>query len=173
MNQKSLNEFLELNNLNFNQLRESVYKDILEAILNKIFYFMKKNKSNEIYIKGIYRKRLDQILSTKLILKEITHCSLPKEDLIWLNKCLQAHFKKKDRRKSLKQIGIDLWLNGQKNCKICGKHLNVNEINVDHVIPWDIVGDELENNYQILCEHCNKSKGAHISQTLEKIIFNK
>ena len=173
MEKSELFEFLDLNGLTFEQLADSVHNDIKEAILKKICEFMKESHENEAFVKKIYRRRSDPIVSTSLIVTEITNCKLSNKDLHWMNECIHAYFNKKDKRKSLKQIGENLWHSGCKHCAICGTPVELDTLNVDHIIPWDYVGDELPNNYQILCEHCNKTKGANISQTLEKLIFNK
>ena len=45
---------------------------------------------------------------------------------------------------------------------ICGEPLGpvMAKIHVDHIIPWKLVGDELNDNYQALCETCNECKSA-------------
>ena len=173
MKNNDLLEFLDLNGLTFDQLADSVHNDIKEAILKRICDFMKESSDNESFVKKVYRQRSNQIVSTKLIVLQIAKCRLSDNDLHWMNECIHAYFNKKEKRKNLKQIGIDLWNSGHKKCEICGIPVELDTLNVDHIIPWDYVGDELPNNYQILCEHCNKSKGANVSQTLEKLIFNK
>lgn len=54
-------------------------------------------------------------------------------------------------------------------CQICGcdltRMLNLdNKINYDHIIPLDNGGTNDPTNFQITCEHCNKSKGARSSE---------
>ena len=173
MTNKLLQEFLDLNNLTFDELAESIHMDIREAILKELCDFMRESNENEAFVKKVYRQRSDSIVSTKLLVSQIAHCNLGEEDLVWMDKCIHAYFNKKDKRINLKQVGIGLWNSCKTHCEICGKPVTIDALNVDHVIPWDYVGDELQDNYQILCEHCNKSKGANVSQALEKLIFNK
>jgi hypothetical protein len=49
-------------------------------------------------------------------------------------------------------------------CKTCGVLLDTVQEELDHVIPWRIVGDTPDgSNWQLLCPCCNNSKGAYIS----------
>ena len=173
MDADKIQEFLDLNNLTYDQLATSIHMDIREAVLKVICDFIDKNSENKTMVKNIYRQRADSVVSTKLVVLQIAHCKLSHEDLVWMDKCIHAHFEKKENRKNLKQIGICMWNSGKKNCEICGVPVTLENLNVDHIIPWDYVGDELQNNYQILCEHCNKTKSKNVSQALEKLIFYK
>ena len=54
-------------------------------------------------------------------------------------------------------------------CQACGADLTklfviANVANYDHVIPLRIGGSNDPTNYQLMCEHCNKSKNARTSQ---------
>ncbi len=42
-------------------------------------------------------------------------------------------------------------------CKFCGCNINESD-HLDHKVPFVYVGDELKNNKQMLCSHCNKKK---------------
>ena len=55
---------------------------------------------------------------------------------------------------------------------ICGCELgdNWSKIHVDHVVPWELVGDELENNFQDLCEKCNEEKNASTNYIFLRMI---
>ncbi|QQQ65110.1 HNH endonuclease [Pseudoalteromonas sp. GCY] len=48
-------------------------------------------------------------------------------------------------------------------CQLCGKDLTgfyaIENINLDHMIPLEDSGNSDPTNFQLTCEHCNKSKG--------------
>lgn len=37
------------------------------------------------------------------------------------------------------------------------------DCHIDHVIPFSYTGDELNDNYQVLCSSCNEKKGNKVS----------
>lgn len=43
-------------------------------------------------------------------------------------------------------------------CPICGKHFEMSEMEADHIVPWRLGGLTIENNCQMLCRHCNRTK---------------
>jgi hypothetical protein len=43
-------------------------------------------------------------------------------------------------------------------CQICGKHLNDNEIEFDHIIPLSKGGSSEEHNLRLTCFPCNRAK---------------
>jgi hypothetical protein len=47
-------------------------------------------------------------------------------------------------------------------CQICGKILKDAEIKIDHIIPFSKGGPTEESNLRVLCEDCNRKKGASI-----------
>jgi hypothetical protein len=44
-------------------------------------------------------------------------------------------------------------------CKICKVHLNFDEAEFDHILPWSKGGQTTVGNGQLLCATCNKKKG--------------
>lgn len=49
--------------------------------------------------------------------------------------------------------------NGKIRCPKCAQLFDVIDLQVDHVIPWDLGGRTELANAQFLCKHCNPSKG--------------
>jgi ABC-type cobalamin/Fe3+-siderophores transport system ATPase subunit len=44
------------------------------------------------------------------------------------------------------------------NCKNCGKHFEINEMEGDHIDPWHSGGKTNAANCQMLCKECNRRK---------------
>ena len=43
-------------------------------------------------------------------------------------------------------------------CPICGNHFELCEMEADHIIPWSKGGRTVEENCQMLCMKCNRTK---------------
>lgn len=43
-------------------------------------------------------------------------------------------------------------------CPICGKHVDINEMEADHITPWSKGGRTIAENCQMLCVECNRRK---------------
>jgi len=169
-----LADIIHLNNINEEVLYNAVHKDILESVLSEICEYMKENDSSYISIKKIYYRSADDIEAIRQIVRNICHLSLPKNDLEWLNNCVKAFMKKKTHRKQFSNaLRQELWNKQGRKCRICGKEILVEDGHIDHVVPWDYVGDELDNNYQVLCTDCNLHKSNHVALAVHLLIFNK
>jgi 5-methylcytosine-specific restriction endonuclease McrA len=58
-------------------------------------------------------------------------------------------------------------------CRICGILLASAQEELDHIIPFRIIGDVADGaNWQILCKGCNLSKGAYLSPLQYPEYFN-
>lgn len=44
------------------------------------------------------------------------------------------------------------------NCKVCGKHFDISEMEADHITPWYLGGKTLEDNCQMICKEDNRRK---------------
>ncbi len=169
-----LAELIKLNKIDEEVLYGALHKDILESILSEICEYMKANVSSYISMKKIYYRSTNDIDAAKQIVHTICHLSLPEQDLAWLNSCIKSFMKKKSHRKPIPDsIRLELWNRQGQKCCICGRSITVKEGHVDHIVPWDYVGDELDNNYQVLCSDCNLHKSNHIALTVHSLIFNK
>ncbi len=169
-----LSDFIQQNKINEEVLFDALHKDILESVLAEVCEYMKANESSYITMKKIYYRSSDDIGATKQIVKNVCHLSLSDADLKWLNNCIKAFMKKKSHRLHLSDsLRTELWNRQGQKCCICGKKIDANEGHVDHIVPWDYVGDELENNYQVLCSECNHHKSNHVALTVHSLIFNK
>ena len=153
-------------------LYDALHKDILESILSKICEYMKANDSADETMRNIYFRNSNDIDAAKQIVRHVCQLSLAEQDYLWLNDCIKAHMKKKPRRKQLPDsLRQELWKKQKQKCYICGRVLLSEEGHIDHIVPWDYVGDELDNNYQLLCSDCNYHKSNHVALAVHSLIF--
>ena len=62
-----------------------------------------------------------------------------------------------DRTAIPEQVRHDVWRRDHGRCSQCGSQ---ERLEFDHVIPFSRGGASTERNLQLLCEPCNRSKGA-------------
>lgn len=130
-----------------------------------------------------YRKRIqdrlrasdNQILSVKCIVREATDCILSDEEAARILDYLIAHFRKKNNRFPYgTSVRVKKLLENGGRCNICGKPITVTNSELDHIIPWSLVGDELgETNLQMLCMDCNRRKSKNVTYNLKMFLINK
>ncbi|MBQ6135607.1 MAG: HNH endonuclease [Bacilli bacterium] len=61
-------------------------------------------------------------------------------------------------------------LNEQKQkCAICNCEIDI-RAHADHIVPFKYVGDCLEDNWQLLCEHCNEAKNDSLDYQIKYLL---
>jgi len=97
------------------------------------------------------------------------------EDLVDTIKRIGDHFsdciyERNSRKRSIADLRMDYklyqkFLDYQKyRCRSCGVLLDDNNQELDHIIPYKLLGDPLDGaNWQILCSKCNLGKGGLFS----------
>ncbi len=164
--------FLSNNNISVNDIMRALHKDVREYIFEKIYLGMKSDKKKMHRIIRIYQQNRDNCDAVRKIISIFfKNYEMSQEDITWIDGCLRAALRKKETRKSIsKEIRTGIWNKQNKRCALCGKPLNLSNAQLDHIIPWDFVGDELNDNYQILCARCNKQKNNRIATNIKQII---
>ena len=85
-----------------------------------------------------------------------------------------AFFRTGDPRKKYDDDFREALTQKQNNkCAVCGKNISSRTSHLDHIIPWDYVGDNLSDNYQMLCEICNTRKGTSTYFEISMLLLNK
>ena len=106
-------------------------------------------------------------------MKKHTDCDLSQKDSIAMLEWFEANFHKLSRRKPISnEIRKDLVLKQKNCCAVCGELFgnDPSKIHIDHIVPWKLVGDELKNNFQALCETCNECKSAKTDYIFKRIM---
>lgn len=171
---KGVQRILQLNDIPSDSLDQAIYQDIREMFLSEICSYIKASEAHCLEIKRIYYSTSDDSLAVRKIVRKICGGQLPEQDLKWLDRCIKAYFHKRTRRrKILEAERVFLWEKQERRCAICGQPLLLQNIHVDHIVPWDYVGDELEDNLQVLCYKCNTRKSNHVARTLHNLLFER
>lgn len=119
-----------------------------------------------------YKSRYKKILSVfgkengaYYIWKEVTNEELSQAESKYMAPIIMAAVNKKNTRKRIPETEKAHLMSYQNGiCPWC--HKPIVEPVVDHIIPWRIVGDELDGNYQVMCKQCNLDKG-HSTANIE------
>lgn len=153
------------------QICNEYKKNLLLTIFKKLCYRMKKDEKYKMKIINLYKQSPQWELTVQTLMEREYGCRLSGEEASTMGTWLIAHFRKKAKRKLLTlELKEELYKKQNGICLCCGEQLgdNMSKIHIDHVIPWTLVGDELENNYQDLCETCNECKNSRVDYILLK-----
>lgn len=59
--------------------------------------------------------------------------------------------------------------NGWYKCIKCGNSFRKGDMDIDHIIPQKYGGSDNILNLQCICKHCNRSKGANMSESFSDL----
>ena len=169
-----LEEFMSLNSIRIDDLLEALHLDVRETILKIVCDKLKKDKTFFSWAKKVFFSTADDTTATKKVIDRACKCKLSESDTLWMKNCIKAFFTKSSLRETIPQDVKESLLCLQHNkCAICGKEITLQTLHVDHIIPWDYVGDKLDNNYQGLCKDCNLAKSNHVAITVTNLILHR
>lgn len=165
-----IQKILEMNGIRGDVLEQALYQDIRETFLGEICAYMKSGEARYVEIRKIYYRTSDDLLAARKIVRKVCGGTLPDVDLMWLDRCIKAYFHKRPRRRPISEAERTyLWRTQGERCAICGRAAALREIHVDHIVPWDYVGDELPDNLQVLCPDCNERKNNRMARALHNL----
>ena len=153
---------------------EDIQKEYETAVLLSMFKAVcVKGKNDDCFRRRIYtlfRESLDRKATIKAIIKKEVEVELTNEEAQKMEKWFIANENKKPRKHISEAEKYRLLKEQNYKCNICGADLSnsAKKIHVDHIIPYELVGDELEDNLQCLCETCNECKNSKIDFILLK-----
>ena len=59
--------------------------------------------------------------------------------------------------------------NGWYKCVKCGRSFRKGDMDIDHIYPRSLGGENVRANLQCICKHCNRAKRADTSETAEDL----
>lgn len=159
---KKLSELLFRNDISMDDLLGKIYENMLLSVFETICLEMKDMKVRKDVLSNL-RKSIHPELYIQRLALQMSGCNLSIEECNKLCNWLVAYFRKTNTRKKFPvSLRNKLLIEQQFDCNICCKEINASNSEIDHIIPWDYVGDELDNNLQLLCCTCNERKGRSI-----------
>ena len=174
MTNRELNDILSRNDVS----QDDFLKETYNCMIVSIFEALVDEMSDSVFRKQLQnrlRSSDNQMLSIKTIVRDKIGCLLSDDEASKVLEYLIANIRKKNSRITygdnvrLKKLAM------QKNrCNICGTKINLSNSELDHIIPWHLVGDELhEDNLQMLCKECNRRKSKNVTYNLKMFLINK
>lgn len=169
-----LDDLLERNNVTINNFMDETYKCMLISIFETLISEMNDNEIKK-EIKRRYLNSSNKIITTQRLVYEKTKCNLNMQESEIIYKYIYAFFTKKNNRVSYdNSIRIQLLKRQNNRCNICNKIIENSISELDHIVPWTLVGDELGiNNLQMLCRDCNRRKSKNSAYNLKMFLVNK
>lgn len=61
---------------------------------------------------------------------------------------------------------------GWYTCVVCGKKLRAGNVDIDHILPQSLGGDDDLDNLQCMCKSCNRSKGNKTDDMIDDYLDN-
>lgn len=90
-----------------------------------------------------------------------------KDDISRMIMLIKAFLAKSNYRREIDIATRTALLNKQLyKCAICDKQIDLSS-HADHIVPFKYVGDELADNLQMLCPHCNEVKNESIDYQIK------
>ena len=156
---------------------QSIMEEYRIAFLLNLFQKVCSKMEDDVeyrkHVNKLFLQSFSRLNTTKEIICDATSVLLPDDDVRIIDKWFDAYRKKKSVRKAIpNSIKSKLYSKQKGRCEVCGIELGNDwrKIHVDHIIPWKLVGDELEDNYQLLCSTCNECKSAKTDYLFKSLI---
>lgn len=168
-----LEDLIERNSILMDFFLGETYKCMLVSIFEVLALEM-NDQGFKRQVKERFIKSKNKVLTTKNLVYERTKCILSEEESETIYKYIYAFFTKKNNRCIYSDGEKQLRLTTQGNkCNICKKYISLDDGELDHIIPWALIGDELGNdNLQMLCKDCNRRKSKNSAYNLKMFLVN-
>lgn len=163
---EELKELLALNCVDESQFSSELYHTLL---IGAFAAMVKEIETADAWldVKNRYRNSADHIQVTKLIVKKYIGGVFREKDYALFYRLIDARLRKKqDRKPFSNELKAALLVSQDSRCRICSSEINLKTAELDHIVPWSLVGDELDNNLQMLCIKCNRRKSATVDYAL-------
>lgn len=160
------------NNICNEKFKKAVYDYFILSIFEDIFNYLQNKSNKNIFIKELRNtSNREKIIKEKIL--EVTNINLNDNEIKKITELCIALINKKDYREIVSNQKKEILLINQKyKCKLCKKTIDINSSHYDHIVPWVWVGDELNDNYQMLCTECNLKKSDSIIHEIKYFLKN-
>lgn len=169
-----LKSFNEKNGISIDEFDDIVHNQILLIVFQETVSILNNNPELKVDILDGYRAANYKHLYLSRFIQKQFGLNFNAQDLEELNNWMIAYFRKSDvRRKVANEIKETLLSQQQNKCFFCKKLISIDNLEIDHKIPWSLVGDELSGNLVATCFSCNREKQNKIDLGLRWLILKK
>lgn len=121
-------------------------------------------------LRNIYSFSKDKLATTKGLIYTRYHIDLSEADGVRMYDLIYSFLCKSTIRKPIDiELSKKLLVIQNNECAIC--HCTIkSKYHTDHIVPFKYVGDELRNNLQILCQHCNNKKSQGLDYQIKYLL---
>jgi len=130
------------------------YQDITNKMVGKVLRNHKIVEKN----KNQYKLTAFENLNEKQVNDLIKLCEQKLEEYIKKRGEAIWQHRKKNRGYITGTIRYEVLKRAQFRCELCGVSADERALEVDHIVPVNLVGEDSINNYQALCYSCNAMK---------------
>lgn len=159
--------------INDEQIKEEYKKAVLLSLFKKVISREKADEKYKNHVENLFKQSYNRENTIKKIFLNDFGCEIDEDDARILNEWFLANQRKEPIRRHISwELKVELCKKQGNVCLACGRFLgeDYSKIHVDHIIPWVLVGDELKDNYQALCETCNESKSSRTDYMISKLL---
>lgn len=154
-------------------IQKKILTAVDEAILLGYFKsFCEKNDdvSSKQRLRNIISRAKNGSGAIKALFLNEMQVELSDEQSLIIYELIVAYLKKSNYRKTVSNdVKRRLLVKQSNKCKFCGCEIDLSA-HADHVVPFKYVGDELPDNFQMLCSHCNEVKNASIDYEIKVLL---
>lgn len=171
-----LEELLLNNGSNYEQAEEKLYETLIIGVFSAVCKDIEKeSKETQIKLRTSFRNIGNDTLGARQILQKYTVCIFSESEYQRFGSLFRAYFQKRDQSRQTESAEIRKRLLEKQRyrCAICKMPLDYSKSHLDHIVPFSLVGDQLDNNYQMLCETCNTRKGDSVYYELSMLILRR
>lgn len=156
----TLTAMLKANNISVDTAEIMICYTLRFLQFQHICDILREDKTAYIHWLSLSRQMQHPTEFARRIIKELCQCQMDEHSYELIGQWFLAFFRKKDYRiKYPQKVRTELLHQQQCRCAICGCTIDIKS-ELDHIMPWVYVGDELDDNLQLLCFNCNRSKKA-------------
>ncbi|WP_440454800.1 HNH endonuclease [Psychrobacter sp. ASPA161_9] len=166
--------FNSRNNISNSEFDVAIHNQILLIVFKEIVSILESKKDLKIDILDGYRSVIDKQLYTMRFIKKHISIEFSGEELDTLSNWIFAYFRKSTIREKITDDKKEILLSSQRyKCFYCKKDILISNLEVDHKVPFSLVGEELDNNLVATCFSCNREKKDKIDLGLKWLIMKK
>ncbi|MBQ5556994.1 MAG: HNH endonuclease [Aeriscardovia sp.] len=130
-------------------------------------------------IRGLWRNNRTQESWSRMLgrlVQQYTNARLNEPELDRMTQLVEAWItasEYKERGTGNARIRAELLAKQHNLCAICHQPITDAGAELDHIVPYKYVGDELaDSNFQMLCRSCNRHKSSNLDYAVSSVLFH-